>query len=443
MTVDHSKPYIFIGVLPIYGHVERMLKVAKGLVERGYSVTVLTGSAFKDAVEIAGAKFALTSGKADYQANAVFDQFPPGLEGAYGIHRALLIDTIRDQHDCLQKLLSQVYTSTNNKVVFVQSVLYFGNSAITLGAPGLKPTATIGIGHTSLTCSSIDTGPMGSGLPPDSSAEGRARNIEGQKQFEAAMSPVQTRFDELVRDLGATKKAPFYFDAAVNLPDLFLQMSVPSLEYPRSDLRKGFRFIGAIPQSGLGTEAELPAWWDEVVRHEKRLVVVSQGTLNINATDLIVPTCEALADMDVLVVAVIHQIDRVEGFRQPSNVRVAKYLPFNELFKYTDCLVSNAGYGTVQQALFCGVPMVLAGKGEDKPETCARAAWAGAAVNLNCLRPTVKQLRGAVEDVLSDPKYRGRCRSLAGEYRQYDTIGEIEAAIEQAAHAPHLNGWHV
>lgn len=438
MTVDQSKPYVVIGVLPIYGHVERMLKVAKGLVERGYSVTVLTGSGYKEAVEIAGAKFVLTSGKADYQANAVFDKFAPGLEGAHGIHKSLLIDGIEEHHHRLQDLLAQVYTSTNSKVVFIQSVLYFGNSALALGAPGLKPTATIGIGHTSLTCSSVDTGPMGSGLPPDSSPEGRVRNIEGQKQFEAAMAPVQARYTELVRSMGATEKVPFYFDAAVNLPDMFLQMSVPSLEYPRSDLRKGFRFIGAIPQSGLGTEAKLPAWWDEVVRHDKKLVVVSQGTLNINVTDLILPTCEALADMDVLVVAVIHQLDRVKGFQQPPNVRVAKYLPFNELFKHTDVLVSNAGYGTVQQALFNGVPMVLAGKGEDKPETCARAAWAGVAVNLNCLRPTVKQLRDAVEDVLQHPKYRSRALELADEYRQYDTITEIEAAIDHVTTRPSI-----
>jgi MGT family glycosyltransferase len=438
MVADNSKPLIFVGVLPIYGHVERMLQVAKGLVQRGFAVTVLTGSAFKKAVELTGSKFALTGGKADYQANTIFDSFAPGLQGAHGIHRSLLIDVIEEQHKVLQTLLKQVYSSSNQTaVVFLQSCLYFGNSALILGGPGRKPTATIGIGHTSLTCSSVDTGPMGSGLPPDSSVDGRARNVQGQRKFEEAMAPVQNRYEELVRSLGATKKkVPFYFDAVVNLPDLFLQMSVPSLEYPRSDLREGFRFIGAIPSSGTGTEGDLPSWWDEVVQHQKKLVVVSQGTLNINVTDLIIPTFEAMKDKDVLVVAVIHQIDRIQDFNVPDNVRVARYLPFNELFKYTDVLVSNAGYGTVQQALFCGVPMVLAGVGEDKPETCARAAWAGVAVNLKCLRPTVEQLREAVDEVLSVPKYRVRGQELAEEYRRYDTIAEIEAAIQQVAGKP-------
>ncbi len=434
MRVEKCRPLIFVGVLPIYGHVERMLKVAKGLVQRGFLVTVLTGSTFQSAVELAGAKFALTGGEADYQANAVFDSFAPGLQGAHGIHRSLLIDVIEEQHNVLQGLLKQAFSTGNKRVVFLQSCLYFGNSALLLGGSGLNPTATIGIGHTSLTCSSVDTGPMGSGLPPDSSVEGRARNIEGQQKFEEAMAPVQGRYEEIIRSLGGTAKSiPFYFDAAVKLPDMFLQMSVPSLEYPRSDLRSDFRFVGAIPSSGTGTEGDLPPWWEEVVAHKKKLVVVSQGSLNNNVVDLIIPTCEAMKNKDVLVVVVIHQLERVEKFDFPANVRVAKYLPFNELFKHTDVLVSNAGYGTVQQALFCGVPMVLAGVGEDKPETCARAAWAGVAVNLKCLRPTVKQLQGAVDQVLTGQDFRVRGQELAEEYRQYDTIAEIEAAIQQVS----------
>ena len=147
-------------------------------------------------------------------------------------------------------------------------------------------------------------------------------------------------------------------------------------------------------------------------------------------SDLIIPMFDALADKHVLVVAVIHQIDRVESFETPNNIPVAKYLPFNELFKHADFLVSNAGYGTVQQALFCGVPMILAGVGEDKPETCARAVWSGVAVNLKCLRPSVKQIRNAFDTVLSNAKYKVRDRELAEEYRRYDTIAEIEAAIQ-------------
>jgi UDP:flavonoid glycosyltransferase YjiC (YdhE family) len=80
----------------------------------------------------------------------------------------------------------------------------------------------------------------------------------------------------------------------------------------------------------------------------------------------------------------------------PTNVLAAKFIPFDELFKYADVIVNNGGYGTIQQAFSGGVPMVLAGMSEDKPEACARAAWTGAAINLATQQPTPYHFRRAV-----------------------------------------------
>jgi hypothetical protein len=40
-------------------------------------------------------------------------------------------------------------------------------------------------------------------------------------------------------------------------------------------------------------------------------------------------------------------------------------------------MVTNGGYGGVQQALANGVPLVVAGDSEDKPEVAARVRWSG------------------------------------------------------------------
>jgi UDP:flavonoid glycosyltransferase YjiC (YdhE family) len=66
----------------------------------------------------------------------------------------------------------------------------------------------------------------------------------------------------------------------------------------------------------------------------------------------------------------------------PANARVAEFIPFDDLLPHIDVLVSNGGYGGVQQTLGHGVPMVLAGEAADKAEVTARAAWAGVAINL-------------------------------------------------------------
>ena len=63
-------------------------------------------------------------------------------------------------------------------------------------------------------------------------------------------------------------------------------------------------------------------------------------------------------------------------------------------------MVTNGGYGAVQRALSMGVPLVVAGNTEDKPEVAARVAWTGAGVNLRTGTPTPSAVRAAVREVL-------------------------------------------
>ena len=113
----------------------------------------------------------------------------------------------------------------------------------------------------------------------------------------------------------------------------------------------------------------------------------------------------------------------------PANARVAEFIPFAELLPRASVLVGNGGYGGVQQALRHGVPMVLAGQSEDKVEVTARAAWAGAAINLATQRPAVADIRKAVERVLDTPTYRERAVHLSAQYAKHDALAEIHASI--------------
>jgi UDP:flavonoid glycosyltransferase YjiC (YdhE family) len=104
-------------------------------------------------------------------------------------------------------------------------------------------------------------------------------------------------------------------------------------------------------------------------------------------------------------------------------------------------LVSNGGYGGVQQSLRCGVPLVLAGQTEDKAEVAARTAWTGAAINLATQRPAAADIRSAVKSVLDTPAYKDRAVELSGQYQKHDTLAEIHASIgeviaQRAAEGP-------
>jgi UDP:flavonoid glycosyltransferase YjiC (YdhE family) len=161
---------------------------------------------------------------------------------------------------------------------------------------------------------------------------------------------------------------------------------------------------------------------------------VTQGTVaNHNFELLIAPTLAALAnEPDVLVVAAAggRPVEAIPC-AVPSNARVASYLPFEWLLPRVDVLVTNGGYGSVNQAMSLGIPTVTAGMTEDKADVNARVAWSGVGVNLATNEPTQNALRAAVRTVLDRPAYRMRASQMADEFARIDTRSEILSIIGQ------------
>jgi len=240
-----------------------------------------------------------------------------------------------------------------------------------------------------------------------------------QQHWRAQRSRVGLGTDAWVLDFG--KRVPLY-----------LQPTVPSFEYPRSDLPANVRFIGMLaadPPANL----ELPAWWPEL---EGRTVVhVSQGTIANERPDLFAPALAGLADQDVLVVISTggRPIEQLRLGTLPANARIATFLPYPQLLPKTAVMLTNGGYGGVQMALAAGVPIAVAGTTEDKPEVAARVAWSGAGLDLKTATPSAAAVRGAVRRILDEPQFRIRAQALKEEFARYDAVGLGVELIERLA----------
>jgi UDP:flavonoid glycosyltransferase YjiC (YdhE family) len=75
--------------------------------------------------------------------------------------------------------------------------------------------------------------------------------------------------------------------------------------------------------------------------------------------------------------------------------------------------------------------MVLAGTVSDKAQVCARAEWAGVAVNLRAQRPGEEAIREAVARVLGDGKFKARALELKGENEGLNSLRKVEEIIEE------------
>jgi UDP:flavonoid glycosyltransferase YjiC (YdhE family) len=207
--------------------------------------------------------------------------------------------------------------------------------------------------------------------------------------------------------------------------DGVLQMTCPGFEYPRSGAP--LHFIGPTTVSAA-SEHPLPPWWDDL-DGTRPVVHVTQGTVaNDDLGRLVEPTIAALAEVDVLVVATTCG-GRLRSGPLPANVRVADFLPYDELLPRCAAMVSNGGYGGVNHALRYGVPLVVVGASEDKREVAARVTWSGAGIGRARASASPKALRRDVRAVLAEPRYRDRAKELAAEMAAGPSMAEVVELI--------------
>lgn len=204
-------------------------------------------------------------------------------------------------------------------------------------------------------------------------------------------------------------------------PQLHIQASSPELEFNQA--LHPTEYVGPLVSPLNGKSSALPEWWGEVVAASEaqgsvRVVGITQGTFATDPSSLLLPAIRALCDDASLLLVVPSQ--QAEEIKQalllsddgggsstlPANLRLASWLPYEELLPRCHVLVTNGGYGSVTQALAHGVPLVCAGTSEDKKDTAARVTHAGAGVDLGTDCPSAEQVRNAVAEILDDARYR-------------------------------------
>ncbi|KAK0120129.1 hypothetical protein ONS95_011537 [Cadophora gregata] len=440
-----TKPLLLFCSTPGHGHVMPVRAVAKTLVARGYEAIFTTNDEFKSMIEELGAKFVPLLGRANFSMSTINTLFPDDDRhgppaGPYRLARALKYifgSTIPAQHESVQVILRGIEErEPGRQVIVIHESMFWGTLPILLGAEGLKPAGVISLGISPLPLAGPGIPPFGLGLPFDSSPAGIEKYEGMSKVREEMYEELTESLNEIFAGFGLDKMKQHIMDLHVTAPHRWIQMCIPSLEYPRANPPPGLRFAGGLPGGHRGVTRAKPDWWEDVTVNaaKKRIVFVSQGTATDLYEKLIIPTLQGLAECeDILVVAALGREGAVlpDDFQIPKNARVGDFIPFDELLPYADAFVTNGGYGGFQHAVSHGTPLIVAGLAADKPEVAARVEWAGLGVNMRTEVPTPEAVKEAVEKVLSDGKYKERAKALEGEVGKYDVFEAVIKSIEE------------
>lgn len=420
---------------PAHGHVMPLLAIARHLKEAGHSILFATSPRYADRVIETGAQFIALPPEADIDLDDADGAFPErvGLRGPAGVRFDVLnlfLAPGAAQLDTLRTVIAQ------HRVDAILTEPLFVGAALLNTQPRTSRPPIVALGIFPLGVKSRDTAPFGLGIPPKAGIGGRMRNALLTLVAERVIfGSVQREADALSKRTVGAPVGRFFLDWHSGA-DALVQFTVPGFEYPRSDLSDSVRFVGPLPAPA--STMPLPEWWDDL-SSGRPIVHVTQGTVaNSDLDQLINPTIRALADSDALVVVSTGGREVTDaglgtGAALPSNVRVAGYVPYDRLLPLVDVMITNGGYGGVQQALSHGIPLVVAGQTEDKVEVSARVGWSGAGVDLHTNEPTPAQLAAAVARVRSEPGFRQRAAAIAAEMATAPGLAGLDAVLREFA----------
>jgi MGT family glycosyltransferase len=406
--------------MPFTGHVSPLSSVAAALVARGHDVRFYTGAAFRSKAEATGATFVPWRHAPNFDENDLPATFPR-LIGKKGLSQLmvnmedLFIATAPLQvEDLTEEWARQPWDAIVADETSVGAVLAsekIGCRWATVAVLPLNMTVTEGP-------------PSGLGLTPGTNFVTRARDAALRAAVPLLSRPLRAPLMRARTAAGLTPGSPT-FEKVVFSRQLVLASGSPLLDFDRGGRPDYVEYIGRPAVDAAASS--LPAWWTDL--DGRTVVHVTQGTQNIDPSDLIRPAIDALQGRDVLAVIAtgVPGQDSLP-FAVPPNVRVAGFLPYAALLPRVDVMITNGGWGGTLAALSHGVPLVVAGGDLDKPEIAARVAWTGAGVNLRTGTPSAAKVAEGFDRIVADPSFRDAA-SRVGE--QLTALGGAARAAER------------
>ncbi|MGW2704825.1 glycosyltransferase [Streptomyces sp. NPDC001340] len=198
-------------------------------------------------------------------------------------------------------------------------------------------------------------------------------------------------------------------------PHLLLVFSTPELIGPQAPLGQRIHYVGP----SLADRPAGPGFpWDWLDAGRAK-VLVTLGTANADAGGRFLAECRT---------ALRERADRLQavlvdpGATQPADlsdkdVLILPSVPQLPLLERMDVVVCHAGHNTVCEALWHGVPLVVAPIRDDQPVVAAQVVDAGAGVRVRFGRVTAPRLGAALDTVLHDRAHRTAAMRVRAAFR--------------------------
>ena len=190
--------------------------------------------------------------------------------------------------------------------------------------------------------------------------------------------------------------------------------------------------VRPLPYNGPST---IPEWVLPPPKRPRVCLTLGQTGRDIRDNGVSAPDLvEAVADLDVDVVATLNSGQLAAIPTLPGNVRAVDFVPLNELLPSCSAIIHHGGPGTVVNAVMHGVPqLIVPAKLWGERVTARVLANEGVCLSIDPEDLTGQTLREQLPRLLDDPSFRDAAARLRHETRAAPTPAELVPELESLA----------
>ncbi|SFX77009.1 activator-dependent family glycosyltransferase (plasmid) [Streptomyces atratus] len=153
------------------------------------------------------------------------------------------------------------------------------------------------------------------------------------------------------------------------------------------------------------------------------------GSYNIEVRELL----DALADLDMEIVATITEQEQRKLGSVPGNTRLVPYVPLQALAPTCSALIQHGGPGTLLTTARHAVPQLVLPWEFDAPELARRFAAQGAGISVEASRVNARTVRENLLRLLEERSFRDGAVRLRDEMRTRPTPLDLVPVLEDLA----------
>ncbi|MEU5432730.1 glycosyltransferase [Streptomyces sp. NPDC020719] len=257
-----------------------------------------------------------------------------------------------------------------------------------------------------------------------------ADSMAGLPGVEGWLTALLGRLRRRIGDPAATGDPRFspLLTLAFTTPEL-----VGSYPAPATDLRFVGPALSAFRRSGAG---DFPWQWLDLAPGTPP-VLITLGTANPDAGGrFLAESVAAVRARTGRLRAVVCDPGGLLGpVASGPDVLVRASLPQVALLERMSAVVCHAGHNTVTEALWHGVPLVVAPIRDDQPVVAAQVVGSGAGLRVRFGRAGREQIGAALDAVVSEPRYREAAHRLRDAFRKAGGESAAATHLEELASA--------